>query len=39
MSSSDRYKQEIMNDLAGGNTESLDNTPVDVNNRLVRNII
>ncbi|MGL5943612.1 MAG: hypothetical protein ACRC2S_25250 [Waterburya sp.] len=32
MSSSDRYKQEIMNDLAGGNTESLDNTPVNVEN-------
>jgi AraC-like DNA-binding protein len=32
MSSSDRYKQEIMNDLAGGNVESLDNTPVNVDN-------
>lgn len=30
MSSSDRYKQQIMNDLAGGNVESLDDTPVNV---------
>ena len=27
MSSSDRYKKQIMNDLAGGNVESLGNTP------------
>lgn len=27
MSTSDRYKREIMNDLAGGNVESLDGTP------------
>lgn len=27
MSSSDRYKKEIMKDLAGGNVESLDGTP------------
>ena len=29
MSSSDRYKREIMKDLAGGNVESLDDTSVD----------
>lgn len=29
MSSSDKYKQEIMNDLAGGNVESLDGTPTN----------
>ena len=28
MSSSDRYKRQIMNDLAGGNVESLDDTPI-----------
>lgn len=27
MSSSDQYKRQIMNDLAGGNTESLDDAP------------
>ena len=27
MSSSDQYKQQIMNDLAGGNVESLDDAP------------
>lgn len=32
MSSSDRYKREIMNDLAGGNVESLGNTPADLDN-------
>ena len=31
MSSSDRYKREIMNDLAGGNVESLDGSPVEEN--------
>ena len=29
MSSSDRYKKQIMNDLAGGNVESLGNTPAN----------
>ena len=29
MSSSDKYKREIMNDLAGGNVESLGNTPAN----------
>lgn len=29
MSSSDRYKKQIMNDLAGGNVESLDGSPVN----------
>jgi hypothetical protein len=29
MSSSDKYKQEIMNDLAGGNVESLDGAPTN----------
>lgn len=29
MSSSDQYKRQIMNDLAGGNTESLGNAPSD----------
>ena len=32
MSSSDRYKREIMNDLAGGNVESLGNTPANLDN-------
>ena len=32
MSSSDRYKKEIMNDLAGGNVESLGNTPANLDN-------
>lgn len=32
MSSSDRYKQEIMNDLAGGNVESLDDSSFDADN-------
>ncbi|VEP16648.1 conserved hypothetical protein [Hyella patelloides LEGE 07179] len=31
MSSSDRYKKQIMNDLAGGNVESLDGSPVEEN--------
>lgn len=31
MSSSDRYKRQIMNDLAGGNVESLDGSPVEEN--------
>jgi hypothetical protein len=31
MSSSDRYKREIMNDLAGGNVESLDNSSLEEN--------
>ena len=30
MSSSDRYKRQIMNDLAGGNVESLGNTPANI---------
>ena len=29
MSSSDRYKRQIMNDLAGGNVESLDGSPTE----------
>lgn len=29
MSSSDKYKKQIMNDLAGGNVESLDGSPVN----------
>lgn len=29
MSSSDQYKRQIMNDLSGGNVESLDDAPVD----------
>ncbi len=29
MSSSDQYKRQIMNDLAQGNTESLDDAPSD----------
>lgn len=29
MSSSDRYKKQIMSDLAGGNVESLGNTPAN----------
>ena len=29
MSSSDKYKDQIMNDLAGGNVESLDNSPMN----------
>ena len=32
MSSSDRYKKQIMNDLAGGNVESLGNTPANADN-------
>jgi cobalamin biosynthesis Mg chelatase CobN len=32
MSSSDRYKNQIMNDLAGGNVESLDDSPVNTDN-------
>jgi hypothetical protein len=31
MSSSDKYKREIMNDLAGGNVESLDNSSLEEN--------
>jgi len=30
MSSSDRYKKQIMNDLAGGKVESLGNTPSNI---------
>ena len=32
MSSSDKYKKQIMNDLAGGNVESLDGSPVNEEN-------
>lgn len=32
MSSSDRYKKQIMNDLAGGNVESLDGSAANVDN-------
>ena len=32
MSSSDRYKKQIMNDLAGGNVESLGSTPANTEN-------
>lgn len=32
MSSSDKYRQQIMKDLASGNVESLDDTPVNVEN-------
>ncbi len=31
MSSSDRYKRQIMSDLAGGNVESLDGSPIEEN--------
>ncbi len=31
MSSSDKYKRQIMSDLAGGNVESLDGSPVEEN--------
>lgn len=31
MSSSDKYKKQIINDLAGGNVESLDGSPVEEN--------
>ncbi|GAB4525305.1 MAG: hypothetical protein Tsb0014_04570 [Pleurocapsa sp.] len=31
MSSSDRYKRQIMNDLAGGNVESLDSSTLEEN--------
>lgn len=31
MTSSDKYKREIMNDLANGNTESLDQMPAETN--------
>lgn len=30
MSSSDQYRRQVMNDLAGGNTESLDDAPANL---------